>query len=211
MTAPVHEPHTTADELPDPDEFLWQTWKAMDPPEGLRAEIIGGSIEVWPHGRVDHGVISSQLYQELTLYLVEQSSPYVVNACMYVVHDRKVWIPDAFVAPADVDGFVSEDDIGIEARCVALVAEVVALGHDGAQRDRDRKRQAYARAGIPVYVLIDPHDAHGTVTILSSPSPAEAVYAAETRVPYGTEVTIPEGPAKGLVIGEEITGPPRKR
>ncbi|MEW1721432.1 hypothetical protein [Streptomyces sp. NPDC093109] len=33
MTAVAHE------EL---DEFLWQRWKAMDPPEGCRAEIIEG-------------------------------------------------------------------------------------------------------------------------------------------------------------------------
>ncbi|MFF3711134.1 hypothetical protein [Streptomyces phaeochromogenes] len=29
------------------------------------------------------------------------------------------------------------------------------------------------------------------------------------RVPYGTEVTIPEGPAKGFVVTEAITGPAR--
>ncbi|MCZ7416347.1 MULTISPECIES: hypothetical protein [unclassified Streptomyces] len=45
------------------------------------------------------------------------------------------------------------------------------------------------------------------VTVLTDPAPDEAVYAAETRVPYGKDVTIPEGPAKGFTITEEITGP----
>lgn len=37
--------------------------------------------------------------------------------------------------------------------------------------------------------------------------PDKGDYAAEHRVPYGTDITIPEGPAKGFVIDETITGP----
>lgn len=36
-----------------------------------------------------------------------------------------------------------------------------------------------------------------------------ARYEDEHRVPYGTEAVVPEGPAKGFVIGEAITGPRR--
>ncbi|MFE6742798.1 hypothetical protein [Streptomyces tubercidicus] len=88
---------------------------------------------------------------------------------------------------------------------------MVSPGHDGIERDRERKRRAYSRAGIPVYVLIDDHDRHGTVTVLAAPRPDEAVYMNVHRVAYGTDVTIPEGPAKGFVIGEAITGPPAQR
>ncbi|MFI2203620.1 hypothetical protein ACH47Z_23150 [Streptomyces sp. NPDC020192] len=58
MTALAHErPETMskapADSLngPDLDEVLWQAWKAMELPEGYRAEIIEGAIEVSPTGR----------------------------------------------------------------------------------------------------------------------------------------------------------------
>ncbi|MEI5134413.1 hypothetical protein RB199_22305 [Streptomyces libani] len=64
-------------------------------------------------------------------------------------------------------------------------------------------------AGIPVYVLIDDYDGHGTVTVLAAPRPDEAVYTDVHRVAYGIDVIIPEGPAKGFVIGEAITGPAR--
>ncbi len=208
MSALAHEAPENTSGL-DPDELLWQAWKAMELPEGLRAEIVEGFIEVSPTGRYSHGTTSNRLRRELTRHLDQQSSSYVVNNDMNVMHGRKVWIPDAFVAPADDDEFVTDDGLGVEARCVALIAEVVSPGHDGTQRDRVRKRRAYARAGIPVYILIDAYDAHGIVTVLTAPSPAEAVYAAETRVPYGTEVAIPEGPAKGFLIGEAITGPPQ--
>ncbi|WP_059011270.1 hypothetical protein [Streptomyces specialis] len=54
-----------------------------------------------------------------------------------------------------------------------------------------------------------PTDHHGTVTVLTSPVPHEAVHTAGTRVPHGVEVGIPEGPAKGFAVIEAMTGPPR--
>ncbi|MEU7606266.1 hypothetical protein [Streptomyces sp. NPDC041003] len=67
-------------------------------------------------------------------------------------------------------------------------------------------RRAYARVGIPVYVLADDHDERGVVTVLTGPDPGKAVYDDEVRVAYGTAVTVPAGPAKGFVIDESITG-----
>lgn len=47
MSALAHE----APYDPGLDEVLWQAWKAMDLPEGYRAEITEGAIEVSPTGR----------------------------------------------------------------------------------------------------------------------------------------------------------------
>ncbi|WP_329397865.1 Uma2 family endonuclease [Streptomyces lydicus] len=207
--APVTTPETTTPG-PDLDEVLWQAWKAMELPEGLRAEIIEGFIEVSPTGRFSHAKLSNQLRRQLLRYLDSESRPYHVNNDMNVMFGRNVWIPDAFVSPEDDDEFVTEDGLGLDARCVGLIVEIVSPGHDGTQRDRVRKRRAHARAGIPVYVLVDAYDGRGIVTVLTAPCPAEAAYAIENRVHFGTDVAIPEGPAKGFVIGEAITGPPRK-
>ncbi|MEV0278698.1 Uma2 family endonuclease [Streptomyces sp. NPDC050610] len=208
MTALAYEAPEAAMPGPDLDEALWQAWKTMELPEGFRAEIVEGFIEVSPTGRVSHSQITNRLRRAMDKYLGEDE--YAAHQDTNVVHHRKVWIPDVLIAPEDIGEVETDDGVAVKASAVQLVVEVVSPGYDSVQRDRVRKRRAYARAGIPVYVLIDDHDGHGTVTVLSSPSPAEAVYAAETRVPYGTEVAIPEGPAKGFVIGEEITGPPRK-
>ncbi|MGK5529973.1 Uma2 family endonuclease [Streptomyces sp. URMC 129] len=193
--------------MPNLDQVLWQAWKAMELPEGYRAEIVEGFIEVSPTGRHVHSRAVNEMRDAMAAFLA--SGPYAARNDMNVVHDLKIWIPDLFVAPRDDAEYVTEDGLGVDAACVELIIEVVSPGHDGTTRDRVRKRRAYARAGVPVYVLIDEHDCHGTVTVLTSPIPHEAVYAAETRVPYGTEVVIPEGPAKGFVITEAITGPPR--
>ncbi|KUL45068.1 hypothetical protein [Streptomyces regalis] len=72
-----------------------------------------------------------------------------------------------------------------------------------------RKRREYARAGIPMYILIDDYDGQGTVTLFTGPRPDKADWEDIHRVPYGTDVTVPEGPAEGFVIGEAITGPKR--
>ncbi|MEW9517040.1 Uma2 family endonuclease [Streptomyces tubercidicus] len=207
MTALAYEAPEATMPGPDRDEYLWQTWKAMELPEGLHAEIIEGSIEVSPTGRYSHGQIANLLRDTLVVFLAD--SEYVARQDMNVVHQRKVWIPDLFITLANADEHMTDDGIGVAASAVPLIVEVVSPGHDDKLRDRVRKRRAYARAGIPVYVIIDDYDDHGHVTVLTSPSPEEANYGDSMRRPYGTDVTIPEGPAKSFVIGEAITGPPR--
>ncbi|WP_416984386.1 Uma2 family endonuclease [Streptomyces sp. T028] len=193
--------------LADPDEGLWQLWKAMELPEGYRAEIIEGAIEVSTTGRLSHAQIVNRLCRALDKFLGE--GEYACFQDFNVIHKRKGWIPDAFVAPEDLEPYADEDGLGVRAKALHLVVEVVSPGKSNQDRDRIRKRREYARAGIPVYVLIDDYDGQGAVTLFTGPRPDKADWEDIHRVPYGTEVTIPEGPAKGFVIGEAITGPKR--
>lgn len=187
------------------DEVLWQAWKSLDLPEGFRAEIADGYIELLPTGRARHACAVNRLRRALRRHL--DGTGRAAYHGMSIIHERRAWGPDLFVAPEDDEEFLTEDGLGFAASAVKLVVEVVSPGYENQQRDRVRKRRAYARAGIPVYVLIDDHDNHGTVTVLTSPSPGEETYAAAIRVPYGTEVQIPEGAVKGFAITEDITGP----
>ncbi|GAA2354541.1 Uma2 family endonuclease [Streptomyces cuspidosporus] len=187
------------------DEVLWQAWKAMELPEGYRAEIIEESIEVSPTGRRRHTVIINRLRDALVTHLADGDHAAYQDG--NVIHRRKVFIPDLFIAPRDLDEIPDEEDLGVDASGVAAVFEVVSPGREARSRDRERKRRAYARAGIPLYVMIDDFDGEGTVSVLTSPNPDKAVYADEHRVPYGTDAVVPDGPAKGFVIGEAITKP----
>lgn len=191
----------------DLDDVLWQAWKAMELPEGYHAEIVEGFIEVSPTGRYSHGRIANRLRDQLVVFLAR--GEFAAWQDMNVIHKHKVWIPDLFVAAEDAEEHVTEDGLGIDASAVQLIVEVVSPGSDGISRDRTRKRREYARAGIPVYVLIDDHDEHGIVTVLTAPDPDRAIYGDEVRAGYGATATIPSGPAKGFSIGEEITEPPR--
>ncbi|CAL9369778.1 hypothetical protein SUDANB171_00836 [Streptomyces sp. enrichment culture] len=205
LEAPVNVPTTEPPEA-SLAEALWQAWISLELPEGYRAEIIEESIEVSPTGRFRHAAVSNRLRRALEDCL---PTPHVVYTDVNVIHDLQVFIPDLLIAPEDDKAELTADGLGLDVSCVELVVEVVSPGRASTVRDRERKRAAYARAGIPVYVLIDDHDIHGTVSILTSPSPTEAVYQASTRVPYGKEAAIPEGAAKGFVITEAITGPAR--
>lgn len=208
MTALAHEaPETTMMSELDLDEVLWQAWKAMELPEGYRAEIIEGAIEVSPTGRLSHGQIANRFRDALVLVLAD--GEYAAFQDMNVIHGRKAWIPDIFVAPRDLEPHADEEGLGVNASAVSLVVEVVSPGRQCRKRDRERKRREYARAGIPVYVIVDSYDDGGTVTVLTEPRPEKADWVGEHRVPYGTEVIIPEGPAKGFTITEAITGPLR--
>ncbi|MEV2210974.1 Uma2 family endonuclease [Streptomyces sp. NPDC050997] len=192
---------------PDLDEVVWQAWKALELPEGYRAEIVEGAIEVWPAGRLPHALVANRVRDALECFLRgDEHSAYQV---MDVICRRKGWVPDVFVAPEALDAYVDEDGLGVDAEAVHLIVEVVSPGKANQDRDRIRKRREYARAGIPVYVLVDDHDGQGAVTLLTGPRPDKADWEDIHRVPYGTDVTIPEGPAKGFVIGEAITGPKR--
>ncbi len=99
--------------------------------------------------------------------------------------------------------------MGVVADSVHLIVEVVSPGKRNQDRDRVKKRREYARAGIPIYVVIDDYDGQGAVTLFTGPRQDAADWGDIRRLPYGTEVVIPEGPAKGFVIGEAVTGPKR--
>ncbi|MEU1161859.1 Uma2 family endonuclease [Streptomyces sp. NPDC005921] len=179
----------------------------MELPEGYRAEIIEGAIVVSPKGRLSHARIVNRLRDALVRFLGE--GEYAAFQDINVIHRRKGWIPDVLIAPEDLEPHGDEEGLGVAASAVSLIAEVVSPGKRNQDRDHIRKRREYARAGIPVYVIIDDHDSHGTVTVLTEPEPERADWVGVHRVPYGTEVTISDGPAKGFVIGEAITKPKR--
>lgn len=196
-------PVNTPDE--DFDEALWQAWSSLDLPEGYRAEIIEGTIEVSPAGSVDHGEVINNVRDALAPHLADTG--FRVRNDMNIRHDGGLWIPDLFVAPRNVSAYRTKGGAALLAECVELVVEVVSPGHDGISRDRTRKRRGYARAGIPVYVIIDGHDEGGVVSILTDPKPTEGLYTDEMRIPFGTDAVIPQGPAKGFAITESLTSP----
>ncbi|WP_406201033.1 Uma2 family endonuclease [Kitasatospora sp. NBC_01560] len=199
MTALVAE-----ETVVDLDQALWQVWKAMDVPEGFRAEIIEGAIEMSPTGGHRHFSVNRKLSRALYGYL--GGSGYGPAQDGNVIAGLKVLIPDVFVAPDDADEIEHPDGLGVLASGVALVVETVSPGSEARRRDLVLKHRAYATAGIPVYVIIDDFDDGGAVTVLTGPDAARGAYASSVRTPYGEEAVIPEGPAKGFAIGPAVTG-----
>ncbi|MFE0459822.1 Uma2 family endonuclease [Kitasatospora sp. NPDC058965] len=200
------EPDLDLEATPDLDEVLWRAWLALELPEGYHAEIIEGSIEVSPTGRSSHSLAANRLRRALDAFLA--GTDLAAHQDTNVIFGRKIWIPDVLVAPENLLQVSDPDELGVLADGVPLVAEVVSPGREARQRDLVRKHRAYARAQIPVYVIIDERDGAGHVTVHTLPDPQRGAYEASARVPYGTPVTVSEGPAKGFVIDTTITGEP---
>ncbi|MGW1989832.1 Uma2 family endonuclease [Embleya sp. NPDC001921] len=183
------------------DRFLWRTWRAMTVPEGFRAEIIDGSIVLSPMGGRRHAVLANRLRDALTEHLA--NGPLAAYTAGTVVSGRELYMPDVFVAPDDVDRVGDADGIGVLASGVVFVAEVVCPERPAGERDR--KRRAYARAGIGAYVIVDDSDGDGVVTVLGAPNVAGGTYGLETRAAYGVPVGVAGGPLEGFVVGADIT------
>ncbi|MFF0414542.1 Uma2 family endonuclease [Kitasatospora sp. NPDC004745] len=186
------------------DQQLWQVWNSMDLPDGFRAEIIEGTITVSPTGSSRVFDVDNRLLEDLFVHL--RGGDWRPGNDCNVIDGLKVLIPDVFVARRDIEEIDHPEGKGLLASGVALVVETVSPGAENRRRDHVLKRHAYAAAGIPVYVIVDDYDDGGAVTVLTGPDPEGRAYASSSRVPYGQEAVVPEGPAKGFVIGPEITG-----
>ncbi|MFF9814301.1 Uma2 family endonuclease [Streptomyces sp. NPDC014006] len=153
-------------------------------PETVRLEFIGGKVQVKPvtDGNHDHIIawlqrLCMQHRPELWLY---------GDRGMKVERYRKGRArPDGVLAPF---GFPVGHGDWSGAEGVLMAVEVTSYDSDTHQRDRVEKPDAYAAAGIPVYLLIDRDD--GTVTVLSDPE--DGRYRLQLNKPFGTVVELPE-------------------
>ncbi|MEU4209742.1 Uma2 family endonuclease [Streptomyces sp. NPDC026206] len=157
---------------------------ARTAPENVRLEFIKGKIEVKPVPDGDHNEIIQWL-QELCIQQFSDLRLYGERGLKVESYRKGRARPDGVLAPrrhftghgewSDPDG-------------ILMVVEVTSHDSDTNQRDRVEKRDGYAAAGIPVYLLIDRD--HRTVTVHSQPEAGE--YRSLTCRPYGKEIEIPE-------------------
>lgn len=120
------------------------------PDDGLRREIIDGELIVSASPFLRHQRLVGRLHLIFGNYLEEHGGGAVYFAPADVVlSDINVVEPDLL--------FVAEDQRDIETEAniqgvPALVVEVVS----NARMDRIRKRDLYARFGVPEYWIVDP-------------------------------------------------------
>ncbi|MGW2701486.1 Uma2 family endonuclease [Streptomyces sp. NPDC001340] len=134
---------------------------------------------------MDHGVpdcASTSLEQAFALLSVAAPEGWRVELITPEAFGTGRVIPDLAVARK---GTFAGKEVWHDPSAVLLVAEVTS--HSTADRDRDKKIHGYARAGIPVYLLIDREA--GEVTVHSKPSGAD--YAKAPKYKLGQTVPLP--------------------
>ncbi|MCD0451258.1 Uma2 family endonuclease [Actinocorallia sp. API 0066] len=165
------------------DEFL-----RLEIPEGFRAELLDKEIIVSPppsgrHERAISAIITQVIRRSAVDMSVSGNRGLLLPGEQGT--DVRHVIPDAVFAPEELDVF-NTDSSWMEPDGVALVVEVTS------QRPRDDrllKHRAYARAEVPLYLLVD-RDTE-TAHLYSEPNPNTETYTQTASAPFGSPLPFP--------------------
>lgn len=147
-------------------------------------ELIEGEICVTPPANGEHEEIVSEVADQVVERRRDRSLRNYTGIGLNVPGASETGhvVPDLVIAPK---GSFDDQEEWHEPSGVVLVAEVTSTST--ADRDRDKKIHGYARAGIPVYLLIDREEAE--VIVYSEPSGDD--YAQAPKHKLGLAVPLP--------------------
>ncbi|MFF8601621.1 Uma2 family endonuclease [Streptomyces sp. NPDC015232] len=153
-------------------------------PEGLHVELINGRLLATPAPDGDH--------DEDVIFVREQFEAHAGGLVLY--QGRGLAVPAYRAGRARVDGALAPrgyfrgQPSWADPSGVLLVVEVTSGREVDAEVDRVDKRDAYAQAGLPAYLLIDRH--RGEAVVHWEPSAGR--YLHECRTAFGAKLALPE-------------------
>ncbi|MFI7088789.1 Uma2 family endonuclease [Streptomyces anulatus] len=181
-------------------DYLLRTWRELDVPEGWRAEIDDERIVLGPPPHAHHNGIAAKVQRRLYATLPEDLEIYQTLG-VHVAPLGKLYVPDLVVMPTELiaaaDPEVSDPMDAAEA---LLVVEITSRGN--AREDRTKKYRAYARAGVPMYLLIDRFDTRGPMATLFTEPNEDGTYKHTDAVPFGKPLALPSPFDVQLMTGE---------
>ncbi|XRQ13786.1 Uma2 family endonuclease [Actinomadura welshii] len=180
MSVMVDEP------LSQRDRGLLDKFLALDTPEGLRAELVDGKIVVSPPPGSRHERAMARITRQVMLH---SSTAFDFSGNMGLVVPGagglpSYVIPDGAFAPLDLDVY-DNDDSWSEPDGIAMVVEVTS---SRPKADREAKRYGYARAGVPLYLLVDRGEER--VILFSQPDGKDS--GRTDQAPFGKGLALPE-------------------
>ncbi|MFJ4187489.1 Uma2 family endonuclease [Kitasatospora sp. NPDC089509] len=184
MSAVAHEQPIT--NSPSQADILLESFLSLHSPEGFRAELIEGEIIVAPPPDGDH----EDHINHLTKQVIRRSKTDMSlsnNKGLRLVSGglcpKNHVIPDAMYAPEELR-ILRGAPPWMEPDGIELVAEVTSSKPN---QDRIAKRHCYARAGIPLYLLIDREKSQ--VSLFSKPHRDE--YTEVHLAAFGEPLALP--------------------
>ncbi|MFG2901446.1 Uma2 family endonuclease [Streptomyces zaomyceticus] len=153
-------------------------------PKGWRVELIEGEINVVPPANGEHEEIVTEVVEQVIARRVDRELRNFTGIGLSLpgATDTVRVIPDLVIAPK---GSFDDQREWHAPDPVLLVTEVTSTSTAG--RDRVEKSRAYARAGIPVYLLIDREA--GEAVVCSGPSGDDFGHKSIHKL--GTQVPLP--------------------
>jgi Uma2 family endonuclease len=159
---------------PGSEEFL----DSLDLPPGFKAELIEGDIVVTPAPDEEHEGYFAGVNRQLSARGWWLSGTYGLVTPLGKFQPDLTVARREFFARREHKSYRSPDG-------VALVVEITS---SNPSNDRDSKRRGYARAKIPLHLLID---RKAERTVLFS-EPTQGDYAVADRQPIGEPIPLPE-------------------
>ncbi|MGW5266630.1 Uma2 family endonuclease [Microbispora sp. NPDC004025] len=145
-----------------PDEVLHLCVQLHD--AGFRAEIRLGQVVVTPPAGRESTYIVDRLCDLLIPLKLANGWRYHQTWGVHIPPYQDLRLPDLIVAPDEVEQF---DDMRMRGRCALLVVEVCSPGTY--KVDWREKPLDYARAGVPLYLIVDHVTSPRRVTLMSDP------------------------------------------
>lgn len=174
------------DKIPAQEEILLKDFLALETGESFRAELISGEVVVSPApiGMHEHVIaeIMDQMYEKSKVRMHGSGHKGLCLPGPDGFPDDHV-IPDLVLAPKSQRLFRGAES-WMPPEGIAMVVEVTSSRPD---LDRRVKRRTYARAGIPLYLLVDRDK--GMVSLFSDPHGEQYT---ELPRPFGESVPLPE-------------------
>lgn len=170
------------------DEWF-ERLERMPVPDGYKVEVVGGDVFMTPQRDVHWQTIREILWA-LEDRFGRRSARVFSDVRIDFPGNGNGFCPD--VAKLR-EGAARDDDGRWRHEDVEFVAEVVSKGT--AHNDYGPKKTAYARAGVPVYLVADPYQ--GRCHVYTEPKKGE--YTCEMRVDYGTDADLTTTPL-GLTL-----------
>ncbi|MEU6014572.1 Uma2 family endonuclease [Streptomyces sp. NPDC047515] len=183
-----------------PWDYLLQTWRELDVPEGWRAEIDEGQIVLVPPPHAHHNGIAEMVQHRLYRVLPEELGIYQTLG-VHVAPLEKLYVPDLVIMERElIMAADPETSDPMDASEALLVVEITSRGN--AREDQTKKYRAYARAGVPMYLLIDRFDTRGAMATLFTEPSEDGTYKQSDPVPFGKPLTLPEPFGTTLLTGD---------
>ncbi len=150
--------------------------------EEVSVELINGRIYAVPVPDGEHDEFAATIRNQI-----------VGSTGLEFFHERGLRIPAYREGRARVDGAVAPrgyfraEPPWADASGVVLILEITSGRDRDAEVDRVEKRDAYAQAAIPVYLLVDRH--HGEVTVFLAPERGQ--YTQQAVAKFGAPLHLP--------------------
>ncbi|MFC4058255.1 Uma2 family endonuclease [Planomonospora corallina] len=154
--------------------------------KGYSAEIVREQVIVSPWTSRRNDRIIDRLTDLLYRLKRERGWGLYQSSGIHVPPFRDMRLPDLIVAPLDAEDY---DEMHIYGHSTLLVVEVCS--GSTAMTDYQEKPIDYARAGVPLYLIVDPTAEPEKVTLMSEP--VEDLTRFDEREPYLKVVTVHRG------------------